>query len=91
MSFPRLDLSDHGLKFKDKVLANLFFSFTRMDKDLVDRLAASQSSVPVNDARGLISLVDDDSTRGNGDEDAQLNENLSRNNENSNTNAEAAV
>jgi len=45
----------------------------------------------VNDARGLISLVDDDSTRGNGDEDAQLNENLLRNNENSNTNAEAVV
>jgi len=91
LSFPRLDLSDHGLKLKDKELANLIFSFTRMDKDLVDRLASSQSSVPVNDARGLISLVDDDSTRGNGDEDAQLNENLLRNNENSNTNAEAAV
>ena len=91
MSFPRLDLSDHALKLKDKELANLFFSFTRMDKDLVDRLAASQSSVPVNYARGPISLVDDDSTRGNGDEDAQLNENLLRNNENSNTNAEAVV
>jgi hypothetical protein len=91
LSFPRLDLSDHGLKFKDKELANLIFSFTRMDKDLVDRLASSQSSVPVNDARGLISLVDDDSTRVNGDENAQLNENLLRNNENSNTNAEAVV